>query len=216
MTGNVPGLDRNQATTAVVALGGKSMASVSGKTSLVVMGEGAGVSKTAKVRQHNIAVLSAAEFAALVKNPSSWDGAPVGGPLDQMKNAPGVTGDDATDSGPFVMADHMVGLASAPAAGGGTEYRCWCRCGHAWLGASNADQGRGCPADPASRAASAAAAVGRSLDAAGSLALRTRWNLGPWPDMATRMRDKVAAQQEELDRASGVKEQRQTDALLVL
>lgn len=195
VTGNVPGLDRNQATAAVAALGGKSMASVSGKTSLVVMGEGAGVSKTAKVRQHNIPVLSAAEFATLVRDPSSWDGAPVGGPLDEIKNAPGAAADDASaDSGPFVMPDHMVGLASAPSTDGRMEYRCWCRCGHAWLGATSSDQSRGCPADPTSRAAKAAETAGTPLDVDDALALRAKWNLGQWPDMAARLRDMEAAQ----------------------
>lgn len=181
VTGTVPGLDRAQATAAVVALGGKPMGSVSGKTGLVVMGEGAGLSKTAKVRQHSIPVLSAQAFAALAADPSSWDGQPVGVPLDSLP-APVADADpsEVKVTVPWSRRAHMVGVATAPSEDGGTEYRCWCRCGLRWLGGPGAMKA-GCPGDPESNAHRTTAAA---PDAASSAALGERWGLRDWVDHA--------------------------------
>lgn len=78
VTGDVDGYTREAAHDAIIALGGKPVGSVSGKTGLVVMGEGAGVSKMAKTRNFNHLVIDGPTFAALAADPSSWDGQPVG------------------------------------------------------------------------------------------------------------------------------------------
>jgi DNA ligase (NAD+) len=65
VTGSVPGLTRNEGNEAVEKLGGKSTGSVSKKTDLVVVGEGAG-SKADKAAELGIRVMPAEEFAALL------------------------------------------------------------------------------------------------------------------------------------------------------
>ena len=65
VTGSVPGLTRDEGNEAVETLGGKSSGSVSARTDLVVVGDGAG-SKAAKAEQLGIRILPAAEFAALL------------------------------------------------------------------------------------------------------------------------------------------------------
>ncbi|BCB91163.1 NAD-dependent DNA ligase LigA [Phytohabitans suffuscus] len=65
VTGAVPGLTRDEGNAAVERLGGRSSGSVSKKTDLVVVGEGAG-SKAAKAEQLGIRVLPADRFAALL------------------------------------------------------------------------------------------------------------------------------------------------------
>jgi DNA ligase (NAD+) len=65
VTGSVPGLTRDEGNEAVERLGGKSSGSVSKKTDLVVVGEGAG-SKAAKAEQLGIRILPADRFAALL------------------------------------------------------------------------------------------------------------------------------------------------------
>lgn len=65
VTGAVPGLTRDEGNEAVERLGGKSSGSVSKRTDLVVVGEGAG-SKADKAAQLGIRILPADEFAALL------------------------------------------------------------------------------------------------------------------------------------------------------
>ncbi len=65
VTGSVPGLTRNEGNEAVETLGGKSSGSVSKRTDLVVVGEGAG-SKADKATELGVRVMPAAEFAALL------------------------------------------------------------------------------------------------------------------------------------------------------
>jgi DNA ligase (NAD+) len=65
VTGSVPGLTRDEGNEAVERLGGRSSGSVSKKTDLVVVGEGAGA-KAAKAEQLGIRVLPADQFAALL------------------------------------------------------------------------------------------------------------------------------------------------------
>ncbi|MGI5242661.1 NAD-dependent DNA ligase LigA [Dactylosporangium sp. CA-139066] len=66
VTGSVPGLTRNEGNEAVERLGGRSSGSVSKKTDLVVVGEGAG-SKAAKAEELGIRIMPATEFAELLR-----------------------------------------------------------------------------------------------------------------------------------------------------
>lgn len=66
VTGAVPGLTRDEGNEAVERLGGKSSGSVSKKTDLVVVGDGAG-SKATKAEQLGIRILPAERFAALLE-----------------------------------------------------------------------------------------------------------------------------------------------------
>lgn len=68
VTGKVPGMTRDEATTAVEALGGVAGSSVTGRTSLVVVGDGAGGAKLAKIDALGVPTLTATEFLALVKS----------------------------------------------------------------------------------------------------------------------------------------------------
>jgi DNA ligase (NAD+) len=65
VTGSVPGLTREEGNEAVETLGGKASGSVSKRTDLVVVGEGAG-SKADKATQLGIRILPADRFAALL------------------------------------------------------------------------------------------------------------------------------------------------------
>lgn len=62
VTGSVPGLSRNEGNEAVERLGGKSSGSVSKRTDLVVVGEGAG-SKATKAEELGVRILPADLFA---------------------------------------------------------------------------------------------------------------------------------------------------------
>lgn len=65
VTGSVPGLTRNEGNEAVEHLGGKSSGSVSKRTDLVVVGEGAG-SKAAKAEDLGLRIMPSDRFAALL------------------------------------------------------------------------------------------------------------------------------------------------------
>jgi DNA ligase (NAD+) len=65
VTGAVPGLTRNEGNEAVEKLGGKSSGSVSKRTDLVVVGEGAGT-KAEKAEQLGVRILPADQFATLL------------------------------------------------------------------------------------------------------------------------------------------------------
>lgn len=78
VTGEVPGLDRSAARAAVRDLGGSDAAGVTANVDLLVVGEKAGVAKLRKAAALGIRQLPAADFAALVRDPGSWDGEPVG------------------------------------------------------------------------------------------------------------------------------------------
>lgn len=80
VTGSVPGLTRDEGNEAVERLGGKSSGSVSKRTDLVVVGEGAG-SKAEKAEQLGVRTLPAAEFAALLSAYAAGDEAAVAGIL---------------------------------------------------------------------------------------------------------------------------------------
>jgi DNA ligase (NAD+) len=70
VTGTIDGFTRDEAEAAVRELGGKSVSSVSAKTSLVVAGPGAG-SKLTKAETLGIPVMEPAEFAELVESTRS-------------------------------------------------------------------------------------------------------------------------------------------------
>ena len=72
VTGSVPGLTRNEGNEAVETLGGKSSGSVSKRTDLVVVGDGAG-SKADKAEQLGVRILPADHFAALLQAHASGD-----------------------------------------------------------------------------------------------------------------------------------------------
>jgi DNA ligase (NAD+) len=65
VTGSVPGLTRDEGNEAVEMLGGRSSSSVSKRTDLVVVGDGAG-SKAEKAKQLGVRILPADRFAALL------------------------------------------------------------------------------------------------------------------------------------------------------
>ncbi|KUL40031.1 NAD-dependent DNA ligase LigA [Actinoplanes awajinensis] len=65
VTGSVPGLTRNEGNEAVEKLGGKSSGSVSKRTDLVVVGDGAG-SKAAKAEELGLRIMPSDRFAALL------------------------------------------------------------------------------------------------------------------------------------------------------
>ncbi|MCW3820478.1 NAD-dependent DNA ligase LigA [Micromonospora sp. DR5-3] len=65
VTGTVPGLTRNEGNEAVETLGGKPSGSVSKRTDMVVVGDGAGT-KADKAEQLGIRILPADQFAALL------------------------------------------------------------------------------------------------------------------------------------------------------
>jgi DNA ligase (NAD+) len=77
VTGSVPGLTRNEGNEAVEELGGKSSASVSKKTDLVVVGDGAGT-KAAKAEELGVRVLPSDEFARLLAAHRAGDADTVG------------------------------------------------------------------------------------------------------------------------------------------
>jgi DNA ligase (NAD+) len=76
VTGAVPGLSRTEGNEAVEALGGRSAGSVSARTDLVVVGDGAG-SKAQKAEQLGVRILAADRFAALLAAQGSGDTATV-------------------------------------------------------------------------------------------------------------------------------------------
>lgn len=78
VTGNIDNLSRDQARAAIVALGGEAAVGVTKKVDLVVLGDGAGMSKTAKARANNLLVIAGETFAALAADPATWDGTRLG------------------------------------------------------------------------------------------------------------------------------------------
>jgi DNA ligase (NAD+) len=92
VTGSVPGLSRNEGNEAVERLGGKSSGSVSKRTDLVVVGEGAG-SKADKAVTLGVRVLPAERFAALLTAHTAGDVATIAEVLAELGGAdaqPGV------------------------------------------------------------------------------------------------------------------------------
>ncbi|MEU8001607.1 NAD-dependent DNA ligase LigA [Catellatospora sp. NPDC049111] len=88
VTGSVPGLSRNESNEAVETLGGKSSGSVSRKTDLVVVGEGAG-SKADEDAELGVTVMPAERFAELLAAHRNGDQAAVDAVISQTFAAAG-------------------------------------------------------------------------------------------------------------------------------
>lgn len=159
VTGEVPGMSRSEAKAAVEALGGRSVGSVSRSLSLVVVGEGAGISKMSKARTYGLLGLSAAEFAALTSAPASWSRLAPGHPvaalddaLDPPAHVPTPAGDGGQDAAPGAVATaqepstpgHQVGKTIIYPPGVRREVRMLCSCGHRWHG-SHIHEALTCP-----------------------------------------------------------------------
>lgn len=126
VTGDVPGMSREQAWAAVRTLGGTHMASAGKSTGLLVVGAGAG-KKVEVARGLGIRVVPADTFAALVADPGTWDGNPVG----EVPHAP----EAVAPRGPQVVPVHAPGIATGTFQGGSGSSdrtwgtRTWCGCG---------------------------------------------------------------------------------------
>ena len=153
VTGEVPGYNRAEAQAAVERMGGKPVGSVSRSTGLVVVGEGAGVSKMAKARSFGLVGLLAAEFAALDADPATWHPARLRrvAVLDDLLDPPAA--DRPSGSGTAEDVDAAAGVVEACVAVGPQhlvgqtvvwpegvrEVRRSCFCGHRWLAESIAE-----------------------------------------------------------------------------
>lgn len=88
VSGSVPGLTRNEGNEAVERLGGKSSGSVSTRTDLVIVGEGAG-SKADKAIRLGVRVMPAERFSALLAAHTAGDAATIAeilaGPEDELQ-----------------------------------------------------------------------------------------------------------------------------------
>lgn len=140
VTGNINGLTRDEAKDAVTALGGTPAPGVSAKVSLIVLGEGAGVSKTAKARMLAIPVLDADTFAALVANPALLGRESIGYTWDEYDALN--PDDDADETRRPATAEeraHWVAKAvtyidnPTPGGPGVRQVRFICACGHRWM-----------------------------------------------------------------------------------
>ncbi|HSP38348.1 MAG TPA: BRCT domain-containing protein [Frankiaceae bacterium] len=120
VTGEVPGMDRDGARAAVRLLGGTAAAGVTRSVDLLVVGEGAGVAKLRKAGELEIRQLTAKAFAALVREPESWDGNPLGSvaspPVEPSAPAERATGGHGAGSSSWMRAGRYVTVVN-------------CRCG---------------------------------------------------------------------------------------
>lgn len=137
VTGNIDGLTRDEARDAILALGGTPAPGVSAKVNLIVLGDGAGVSKTAKARMLNIPVLDGDTFAALAANPSLLDSASIGYTWDEHD---ALNPDESEVRLPATAEEraHWVAQATTyvPNPDGGPsirQVRFICACGHRWM-----------------------------------------------------------------------------------
>ncbi|SNT26980.1 DNA ligase (NAD+) [Asanoa hainanensis] len=87
VTGSVPGLTRDEGNEAVERLGGKSSGSVSKRTDLVVVGDGAG-SKAAKAEDLGVPIMPADRFADLLAAHTAGDTARVATLLEEALPTP--------------------------------------------------------------------------------------------------------------------------------
>lgn len=138
VTGDVTGFSRASAQALVEQLGGKAVSGMSAKLGLLVVGDGAGLSKLDTARRNSTRTLPAAAMVALAADPGSWDGLPVGThpppPAPQVASRP--------------MRTHRIGSASLEVRGN-WRVRVGCRCGENWLAAtSNQAADAVCPNDP--------------------------------------------------------------------
>lgn len=142
VTGDIAGHTRETVNQTIVRLGGKAVASVSAKTGLVIVGEGAGVSKMAKTRTHRLDVIGPDTFLALAAG--DWDGRTVGEPVAQWEARHDPEPEEEPDPADLVPLSerHLVTkivLHAPPNGDPGSrterEVRMRCQCGHRWLGA---------------------------------------------------------------------------------
>ena len=154
ITGNLPTLGRPQAQEIVTALGGKPVASVSAATGLVILGDGAGLSKMEKIRSFNHLVMSGEDFEDLVEGRVSWT-SPVGIPCRDWEaaqdQAAGIEPDEPVDTTP-IAERHLLGVVGLGMRGTGFDkyahYRSLCiRCGTQREGTHD-DVSTPCPNDP--------------------------------------------------------------------
>lgn len=156
VTGDVDGFTRDSANAAIARLGGKPVGSVSGRTGLVIIGEGAGVSKMAKARTHKLNVIDGPAFIDLVAavDSGTWDGQGVGEPVDVYEKRTDPEPEPEPDPSTAIPFDqrHLVGRASnftkVPTATGSkivghSRLNCL-KCGHRWL-QRLADDNETCP-----------------------------------------------------------------------
>lgn len=155
ITGEAHGFSREGANDAIVRLGGQPVSSVSAKTGLVIMGNGAGVSKMHKARLHNRLVIDEGQFLDLVTayDSGTWDGGTVldgsvGVPVKEYDAAhpdPGAGDASTLDPSAHIPLSerHLVSLAVVfpsttgrvgPGLTTRVERRYSCSCGHRWLG----------------------------------------------------------------------------------
>jgi hypothetical protein len=153
VTGNIAGLTRDEVKSAVTTLGGTPAPGISAKVNLIVLGEGAGVSKTAKARMLAIPVLDGDTFAALHANPAllgreslgyTWDEYDALNPDESEVRVPATADERA----------HWVARAFTyvdnPDGGPGIrQVRFICACGHHWMRAEfDGDDACPRPAEP--------------------------------------------------------------------
>lgn len=137
VTGNIDGLTRDEVKSAVTALGGTPAPGVSAKVNLIVLGDGAGVSKTAKARMLAIPVLDGDTFAALVANPTLLGRESLGYTWAEY-DALDPDADQTRQPATAEERAHWVGMAVTyvdnPSGGPGIrQVRFICACGHHWM-----------------------------------------------------------------------------------
>lgn len=129
VTGNVDGLTREAAKEAIVRLGGIAAPGVTGKVTLLVPGEGAGVSKMSKAKTLDIPILAPEQFADLALGEGPWVPA-TGRPYSEWETAT----QPAPEPRPVIDLTHSVAKAvvhvPGPTGGLQREVRLWCSCGH--------------------------------------------------------------------------------------
>lgn len=134
VTGNVDGLTREQVKDAIVDLGGTAASGVTGKVDLVILGDGAGLSKTAKARALRIPVMSGESFGELVANPHGWDGQRLGVTFEDWDAS---VDPDPEPPAPKVDRNHWVAKAVGYVRNTEgkvvREVRLQCACGHLWM-----------------------------------------------------------------------------------
>lgn len=138
VTGNVEGLTRDEAKAAVIALGGTPAPGVSAKVNLIVLGDGAGVSKTAKARMLAIPVLDGDTFAALAANPALLGRDSIGYTWDEYDALNPDEDDTARRPATADERAHWVAMGVTyvdnPDGGPGIrQVRLLCACGHHWM-----------------------------------------------------------------------------------
>ncbi len=151
VTGNLASMSRPQAHQVITGLGGHPVASVTKTTGLVILGDGAGLSKMAKIRGWNLPVLTGDAFERLVEGLDRWTDPP-GVPCRDWEAAAGsgvVDDPEPVDATPWAQR-HLRSLASVPVRGADgrvrTEHRMLCmKCGMYLAGPDRSIREKPCP-----------------------------------------------------------------------